>query len=297
MKKLSVLLLCALSALAGEAQTNVSVFNFKATPGTSATTATFSVSWTSAGNDSVWVFVDYNTAGTMKRLPLTTATVSAGTVRSPNKWGAWVVAPADGGDFSATVTLSSGTTYSYGSCAYAISRPPKALYTAYNTVAFTGTPPFELEFEGSSSVSVPAAIYTIPAGSTLASVTDATRAPGIINCKEPDTQELSPSAAGYCWDSPGVQLTLRSTDEGAVYGLYKNHSAQPAATLTGTGRAETFGGHFTAGAYTVRVEETDAFCPLAMDGALPVVNYLTAGVGRLGSTTCGSAGVIGTTNL
>jgi hypothetical protein len=31
---------------------------------------------TGAGNDSVWVFVDYNTRGTMKRLPSTGATAT-----------------------------------------------------------------------------------------------------------------------------------------------------------------------------------------------------------------------------
>jgi hypothetical protein len=194
MKKLSLLLLCALSALAGAAQTGVGVSNFQATQG-SATTATFTVSWTpnsGTGRDSVWVFVDYNIRGTMERLPLNSGSLTnpsqdgASIKVAGNAAGAWVIAPAGGEAFSATVTLLSSTTYSYGSCAYAIPQPPEAHYTAYNAVKFTGTPPFELTFAGGGgSVSVPATTYTFPAGKTLTAFTDATRAPGIFTCTMP----------------------------------------------------------------------------------------------------------------
>jgi uncharacterized protein (TIGR02145 family) len=198
MKKILLLLLCSLSALVGAAQ--VSVTGFSATAG-SPGTVTFTVSWTpdsETGHDSVWVFVDYNTAGTMKRLPLTGAGATPGTAYRPDnsEWGAWVVAPTGTGEFSATVTLSTTTTYNYGSCAYAIPQPPKALYTAYNVITFTGTPPFELKFEG-GSVSVPATTYTPPAGSIPASVTDATRAPGVITCETP-TITRQPEGKAVC---------------------------------------------------------------------------------------------------
>jgi hypothetical protein len=221
MKKLLLLIICALSALAGAAQSNVSVSNFQATQETSATTATFNVRWTSAGNDSVWVFVDYNTAGTMKRLPLTAATASAGAaVHKPNEWGAWLVAPADGGDpFSATVTLSSSTTFSYGACAYAINHPPVGQYEAVDTIRFNGTPPFEVTFadgSGTASVDKDAAKSYSFTGKTIASFTDATRAPGSTRCKTSNTYTLAVSASSYCEDL-GVTFALDGTERGANY--------------------------------------------------------------------------------
>jgi uncharacterized protein (TIGR02145 family) len=183
-----------------------------------------------SGNDSVWVFVDYNTQGTMKRLPLTGATASTGTVRRPNDQGAWVVAPGGAGAFSATVTLSSGTTYSYGSCAYAIPQPPKGEYTAYDAVKFTGTPPFELTFAaGGGSVSVPTAAYTIPAGKTLASFTDATRAPGVFACTTP-TITKQPNNSIICSNTP-AHLDIMASPA-AAYRWYKEGA--PVSESSGT---------------------------------------------------------------
>jgi uncharacterized protein (TIGR02145 family) len=226
MKKLLLSIICALSALAGTAQTGVGVSNFKATQGTSDTTATFTVSWTSAGNDSVWVFVDYNTAGTMKRLPLTTVTASAGTVRRPNnsEWGAWVVAPAGAGAFATTVTLSSSTTYSYGSCAYAIPQPPAGEYIAYNTIKFAGTPPFKLTFDSGAETLTKeqaATTYTIPAGRTLVSFTDATRAPGAFKCTPPAIVK-HPDSRSICNGTTQLDVRVRPA---AAYQWYKDGEA------------------------------------------------------------------------
>jgi uncharacterized protein (TIGR02145 family) len=275
MKKLSLLLLCALSALAGAAQTDVSVSNFQAMQGASAT-ATFSVSWTPAsktGSDSVWVFVDYNTAGTMKRLPLATATASVGTVHAPNEWGVWVVAPVTGGArFATTVTLSSATTYSYGSCAYAIPQLPVAQYTGYNAIKFTGTPPFELTFTGSGgSVSVPATTYTLPAGKTPASVTDATRAPGVITCTTPSFVR-QPGNTTICPETAAMLDAM--TRQAAIYQWYKNGdpvSSESSGTVTSYTAA--------AAAATYWVVATIDACSATSDSAAVSVNSAGCGDG------------------
>jgi hypothetical protein len=283
MKKSLLLIICSLSALAGAAQTYVSVSNFNANIGSSATTVTFNVSWTSAGNDSVWVFVDYNTQGTMKRLPLTGATTTLGTVHRPdnNNQGAWVIAPASG-EFATTVTLSSGTTYSYGSCAYAIPQPPTGQYTAYNVIKFTGTPPFDLTFkDAGGSVSVAAGTYTLPAGKTPASFTDATRAPGIIRCKAPAVYTLNASSSTYCADVAGVTLALSNTEPGATYTLYKG-DVSTGATLAPNGGAATFSGSYKTDAYSAKTVASQAFCAATagtrtiVEQALPTVWALTA---------------------
>jgi uncharacterized protein (TIGR02145 family) len=107
-----------------------------------------------------------------------------------NTAGAWVVAPTGTNrEVTAIVQLSTATTYSYGSCVYAISQPPTGHYgTEPRKISFTGTPPFELKFESGSSVSVPAAAartYTVPSGEIIDSFTDATRAPGVFVCTLP----------------------------------------------------------------------------------------------------------------
>jgi hypothetical protein len=155
----------------------------------------------------VWVFVDYNTRGTMKRLPLTGATLTAPSqsgasisMAPGNPNGAWVVAPAAGSPFSATVQMSSATTYTYGSCAYAIPQPPKGEYEALDAIRFTGTPPFEVKFNESGGAVVPveaAKPYAIPADRTIASFTDATQAPGVFKYKAP-TVSTQPAAQTFC---------------------------------------------------------------------------------------------------
>jgi hypothetical protein len=253
---------------------NVSVSGFAVTAGSPAT-LTFKVEWTPTGKDSVWVFADYNTAGTMKRLPLTAATASAGTVYRPGNsdQGAWVVAPGGGGAFNATVTLFSNTpTGNAGMCAYAINHPPVGQFKAFDTISFTGTPPFEVTFaDGGGTASVPTeAAKSYPfTGKTIAAFTDATQAPGVTRCKTPNTYTLTASAASYC-QGAGVTFALSGTERGAVYLLYKG--MEPAATLTGAGSAASFTGLIGkgTGVYSAQVAASQAFCAAEMTGTLAV---------------------------
>jgi hypothetical protein len=284
MKKISLLIFCSLSApLALLAQTDVSVSNFT-TRGSG--TVTFDVYWKSAGNDSVWVFVDYNTEGTMRRLPLMNAAASEGTVHKPNDQGAWLVAPAGESSFSATVQFSSTTTYKYGLCAYAIPQPPRGEYMAIDKMTFTGTPPFELTFEDGATTSVPAGEASAynPAGKVLASFTDASKAPGVIKCKAPTTYTLIPS--NICTDAAGVTLALSHTEVGATYQLYRT-GASTGTPLATTGSATTFSNTYTAGNYSVQMIPHAAFCAATTAATtVTVVSYPTIGKQPGNSVIC-----------
>jgi uncharacterized protein (TIGR02145 family) len=277
MKKLSLLIVYSLIApMALLAQ--VSVSNFQATQGTSATTVTFNVSWTPTEKDSVWVFVDYNTAGTMKRLPLTTVTASAGAVHRPTDWGAWVVAPA-GGEFATTVTLSSGTTYSYGSCAYAIPQPPTALYTAYNAITFTGTPPFVITLKSGSSFTMTDSPYTytpVP-DNPPASFTDATRAPGVIKCTMP-TITRCPENKTICYGS--AQLSV-AANPAAAFRWYEGGSTTPVSESSGTLATYITASLTTAMSYSVTA--SIGACSVTSDKA--VVSLMSAEAGTAPNST------------
>ena len=165
-------------------------------------TVTFNVSWDERDvpevwSDTVWVFVDYNKAGKMARLPLSGATLTNsswryasvifGEAEGGNDQGAWVVGNArTQGYCSATVSLYSATTDLPGACVYASNYPPKGLFTTVTNVSFTGTPLFKIvlkETNGSGTLTGYAdRSYITPAGYTLESFTDGTGAPGIMPC-------------------------------------------------------------------------------------------------------------------
>jgi uncharacterized protein (TIGR02145 family) len=124
------------------------------------------------------------------------------------------------------VTLSSSTTYSYGSCAYAIPQPPKGQYTAYNAIEFTGTPPFVVKLKGGGSATVASSPYTytpVP-NDPPASFTDATRAPGVITCTPP-TITRQPASKTACSGSP-TRVDIATTPA-AAYQWYENGAAIP----------------------------------------------------------------------
>jgi uncharacterized protein (TIGR02145 family) len=144
-------------------------------------TVTFNVSWDKNNpSDTVWVFVDYNDAGVMKRLPVTGATVSAGTVTKilNNDKGVWVEGNARTNDsFSAKVELLTEVKDLAGACAYASNYPPMG-YIATNVITFTGTAPYTVMLEGVPEPQTAGSHYIAPGA--IASFTDKTGAPGRI---------------------------------------------------------------------------------------------------------------------
>jgi uncharacterized protein (TIGR02145 family) len=174
------------------AQTGVAVSGLAVNAGT----VTFNVSWdrnampVELWSDTVWVFVDYNKNGVMERLPVTSATASAGTVtKIPNNdKGVWVTGNArDAGTFSATVQLFTTVKDVGGACVYGSNYPPVGEYNISVdkiSISFTGTPPYDLVLEhetGSTITRLSGSDYDVPASYTVQSFSDKTGAPGLLN--------------------------------------------------------------------------------------------------------------------
>jgi uncharacterized protein (TIGR02145 family) len=183
------------------AQNGVTVSNLAVSVG-SPTTVTFNVSWKNTGmpalwSDTVWVFVDYNNAGKMERLPLLpgatlteTSAPGIGSVEyapNNNDQGVWVAGNArTEGSFSATVKLLTEVKDVGGACVYGSNYPPVGEYKNNATeISFTGTPMYEilLAKSGGENATVKSGnTFLLPCDYTLTSFTDATGAPGIMNC-------------------------------------------------------------------------------------------------------------------
>jgi uncharacterized protein (TIGR02145 family) len=194
-KNLLLMMMCVPVILA--AQNGVTVSGLAINSGT----VTFNVSWdrdampVALWSDSVWVFVDYNNAGKMERLPLSpgatlTATSAQGVGKvievSGNNQGVWVVGNArDAGAFNATVKLLTATANLAGACVYGSNYPPVGKYTSATEILFIGTPEYEISLAkpGGGSATVKSGnTFLLPCDYTLASFTDATGAPGIMKC-------------------------------------------------------------------------------------------------------------------
>jgi hypothetical protein len=271
-----------LSPVLLSAQNGVEVSGFNVDAGT----VTFNVSWSknapnmpAVWSDTVWVFVDYNDNGTMKRLPLVpgatlTATSAPGVGKveqlAGNTKGVRVIGnakTADAGSFSAKVELYyNSATIVTGACVYASNYPPVAEYVD-GKITFTGTPIYKIVFKdtgGSPFDGTSDGTYTILAGETIDSFTDKTGAPGIIKCLPSTVYELAASFAGFC---PGGSVTfaLSNAASGRVYRLYNGN--YPVDELTGQAGPATFTGIFAgAGTYTARVDADGTHCAVAMNG-------------------------------
>jgi uncharacterized protein (TIGR02145 family) len=265
------------------AQNGVTVTNLAMNAGT----VTFDVSWNkndptmpALWSDTVWVFVDYNDAGVMKRLPLSagatlTATSAPGVGKvieeSGNNKGVWVVGNArSAGTFSATVGAGFKPAPTGGACVYASNYPPVAEYTSATQLVFTGTPMYDIVLKetsgGNTYTAYSDGVYSIPEGSVFLSFTDKTGAPGIINCIPSATFNLLASASGFCAGGNGVTFSLSGTESGRNYRLYKNGTPE-GDILAGTGAAATFTGTYTEGVYTARAVQEGLYCEVVMSGS------------------------------
>jgi hypothetical protein len=284
---MTALLLCPVVL---SAQNGVTVSNLSVSDGT----VTFNVSWDKNSDelksivwfDSVWVFVDYNAGGVMKRLPLApgatlTATSAPGSATviqySNNDQGVWVVGNArnsSAGSFSATVKLLTATADIAGACAYASNYPPVGDYFTSQIMTFTGTPMYKIVLEETASGNTYTAYsdgtYTIHAGDVVKSFTDATGAPGLISCIPPAPFNLSATASGFCADDPaGVTFSLDGTEPGRKYRLYCGGTAV-GGVITGNGYGMSFGAFAVPGAYTALTIAEGQYCATQMGAALAV---------------------------
>jgi hypothetical protein len=213
-------------------------------------TVTFNMSWIDTGlpevwSDTVWVFVDYNNAGKMERLLLTTGATLTETSASgigcveyatDNKKGVWVIGNArDAGSFSATVQLftATATTDFPGVCVYASNYPPLGKWKEDGSgVSFTGTPNYEILLthiqSGATSTVISGKDFVIPPEYVITSFTDATGAPGTFHCISP----AAPSVAQgeFCYEQSGE---LRAVASGSVTIIW--YDALTGGTLLHTG--------------------------------------------------------------
>jgi hypothetical protein len=182
-------------------------------------TATFNVSWqmpmpVELWSDTVWVFVDYNNAGKMERLPLLpgatlTDTSAPGEGKvievENNDRGVWVVGNArSAGSFTATVKLLTATADLAGACVYASNYPPVAEYVSPTQISFTGTTPYTVVLEdsgGGTITQLTGNLYVFSSDYTVKSFTDKTGASGLIKCLPPDSPTVFD--ATFCYGLPG----------------------------------------------------------------------------------------------
>jgi hypothetical protein len=279
-KNLLLIMLCIPVVLA--AQNGVTVSGLAVDAGT----VTFNVSWDKNNpdmpplwSDSVWVFVDYNDAGVMKRLPVTDATVSAGTVtKVPNNdRGVWVIGNARTNDsFSAKVELFTEIKDVAGVCAYASNYPPVGKYMSASNISFTGAPDYKVILERIDKSTYTATVgkdesLLMPSGETILSFTDKTGAPGTFACIHSTVYDLKVSASGFCTGDAGVTFALSGTEYGRHYELYRDGTPMAVATLTGTGSAATFTGSMAEGLYTAKVWVAAGCNETVMNGS-PVIS-------------------------
>jgi hypothetical protein len=200
MKKIILLMMMCTPIVLSAQGNGISVMNLT----TGAGTVTFHVRWDRDAMppqwvDSAWVFVDYNNEGITTRLPLDagatlTETSAAGVgkvIEVPGyPDGVWVVGNArSAGSFSATVRLLTAvaTADLTGVCAYASNYPPVGLYMSATEIAFTGTLPYIVTIKKDDDVTTElrtvddSPLFTVPAGYTAQSFTDATGAPGVFS--------------------------------------------------------------------------------------------------------------------
>jgi hypothetical protein len=278
-KTLLLMMMCVPILLAAQNGNGVAVSGLAINAGT----VTFNVSWqtpmpVALWSDTVWVFVDYNKNGVMERLPVTGATASAGTVtKIPNNdKGVWVEGNARTNDsFSAKVELFTEVKGLAGVCAYASNYPPVGEYTSISEISFTGTPKYEIVLEeitsGNTLITYSDSLFTIPASHIIQSFTDATGAPGRLNCISPSAYILS--GTDVCLGAD-VTLTLSGSESGWRYQLYKDN-IPVGSEKEGTGNALTFSEESTAAGkfnYMVRtVDATGAQCEIPVSNVLAIM--------------------------
>ncbi|MDR2448475.1 MAG: hypothetical protein LBD52_00760 [Prevotellaceae bacterium] len=285
---LLLLLFCPLALAAQSNGVTVSGLNV------AAGMVTFNVRWEKTGmpplwSDTVWVFVDYNNAGKMERLPLSagatlTATSAPGVGRviqySDNNKGVWVVGNArSNGSFSATVQLLAATATVVGACAYASNYPPVAEYLTAQTVKFTGTPPYDLALNTGAAITWKQAYgeYNLLAGQTLEAFSDKTGAPGIIKCM--------PMSGGinFKWAPPTISkgqpatFTVNAMPTGpAASEITYNWSAAGFTPDSYTGTSFTAVAPANPNTYKVTLTARSvAYCDLSVTNNVTVANCLT----------------------
>jgi hypothetical protein len=238
-----LLLLCP-AVLSAQNDNGVTVTNLEVGAGT----VTFNVRWgdkslPSVWSDTVWVFVDYNDNGTMRRLELSAgATLTAtsapdvGEVEqlAGNTKGVRVIGNArTNSSFSATVQLLTATANVAGACVYASNYPPLGEWKEDGSgVSFTGTPDYEIVLahtqSGATSTVTSGKDFIVPSSYTIASFIDKTGAPGTFHCIPPVAPVVAKGE--FCYEQSGTLVATAVDDVTVVW-----YDAPTAGNLLHTG--------------------------------------------------------------
>jgi hypothetical protein len=289
-------MMCIPAALMAQNGNGVTVSGLVVTAGT----ATFNVSWQSVGmptlwSDTVWVWVDYNNAGMMERLPLSagatlTETSAPGVGKvvpvDGNTQGVWVVGNArSAGSFSATVKLHTATADLAGACAYASNYLPVGEYSSSDAteIVFTGTPMYTIVLKdngGSTITRQSGSPFSVPASYTVQSFTDKTGAPGTIKCI-PMTGNIDFTVPASI--SKGLVASFAATTSGfttpPAAALTYTWSAPGFSPDTHTGATYTPTAPVTTGSYPVTLTApSEGYCDLERSKTVTVIDCIPSTV-------------------
>ncbi|MDR2449368.1 MAG: hypothetical protein LBD52_05340 [Prevotellaceae bacterium] len=250
-------------------------------------------------SDTVWVFADYNNAGTMTRIPLSAAGATLTETSAPgaavipangNNQGVYVVGnarTATDGTFSATVKLvPDGITFSTGQtgCAYVSNYPPVAAIDENGKVTFMGT---DLTFKGTISNGVTnqqvvfdSNPYILPDGYWIKDFTDATGFPGLFSSGDPGCAVADLLVTGdgvYCADDNSILVGLAAAHAGWTYTLKNGATPVGTPVMNGTGAPQTFTFSGAAGSGIYTVAATKGACEIISNNSVKLlVNDLPA---------------------
>ncbi|MDR0694507.1 MAG: hypothetical protein LBF81_04305, partial [Prevotellaceae bacterium] len=214
-------------------------------------TVSFRVWWNAGSRDAthlskIWVWVDYltvnnnNTTSGNTWTRATVGTISPATGISydgSNRNGFWLEGNASA-NYSATLTVQlTNVPAKFNWCAYVSDYPPNATINN-GTYTLKGSPPFKITYNGSSYTETFGKSFTL---GCIASLTDATGCPGIINYPAFSAGALgngSWGSMGEFLNVGGTPLTIVSTTAAGggsgkiTYQWYKNNAKISGATAT-----------------------------------------------------------------
>jgi hypothetical protein len=243
-------------------------------------TVTFRVSWGTAANNRVWVWVDLcpitgTTAGTFAKAVISGAAATAGSIDAAtlNGRGFYVTTNPS----TVTATLSNATGH-FNWCAYGSDYPPNATMNN-GTYALKGSLPFVV-----NNTTLGAGVNSF-SGACITALTDATGCPGIIN-NNFTAGSITSATYNSCNNVAGTATTVATAPTGSNNYSYQwtvSYNNGTAATVSGaTAAVYTPPATATAGTYRYIRQVKDNLCSTAYTNSTGTVtrvvyNNFTAG--------------------
>ncbi len=194
---------------------------------------TFNISWAAGSrgvsgentyNSKVWVLVDYQEIrggvpyGSWQRATMDLTKLPTDcTADGANTKGCWYQGQATAAqNASITVTLTN-VPAQFRWCAFASDCPPQMIVNSATNIQLKGTSPFTIKYADNTTDIVTVKTYSLRTGKTLVSISDTTKAPGVIQCLTRDQIAINNYCCsgqtlvnGYCRDLIADQATVMS---------------------------------------------------------------------------------------